>query len=191
MPRRILILDGHPDPRPERLGHALTNAYAEGALAAGHAVRRIALAGLNLPLITSAEAFTGPAPPAALQVQADIAWAQHLVLVHPLWLGSAPAVVKGVFEQVFRYGFALSVEDPLARPLKGRSARIVVTMGMPALAYRLIFGAFGVRSLERSVLNLAGVWPVRRILLGGVGGAGPDHIDAWLRRMRTLGASGR
>jgi putative NADPH-quinone reductase len=191
MTRRILILDGHPDPRPQRLGHALADAYAGGAVASGHAVRRIALAGLDLPLITSADAFAAPASSEVLQMQADITWSQHLVLVHPLWLGAAPAVVKGVFEQVFRYGFALSTEGPFARPLKGRSARLVVTMGMPALAYRAMFGAFGVRGLERSVLNLAGIWPVRRTLLGGVGAADRRRIEGWLQRMRALGAAAR
>ena len=38
--------------------------------------------------------------------------------------------------------------------LRGRAARVVVTMGMPALFYRVIFGAFGERSLERSVLRV-------------------------------------
>lgn len=188
---RILILDGHPDPRPERLGHALAEAYAQGARAAGHEVKVVRIAELALPNLTTAEAFTGPPPAAVVGLQADIRGAQHLAIFHPLWLGAAPAMVKGFFEQVFRYGFALSPSSPLARPLKGRSARLVVTMGMPAPAYALAFGAFGVRSLERSVLNLSGVWPTRRTLLGGVEQAPAARRQAWLEKMRRLGAAAR
>jgi len=50
MARRIVALDGHPDPRPERLGHALADAYAEGATSTSHEVRRVKLATLDLPL---------------------------------------------------------------------------------------------------------------------------------------------
>jgi hypothetical protein len=40
--RKILLINGHPDPSPERLCSGLTSAYAQGAQAAGHVVRRIA-----------------------------------------------------------------------------------------------------------------------------------------------------
>jgi putative NADPH-quinone reductase len=57
----------------------------------------------------------------------------------PLWLASMPALLKGFFEQALRPGFALGPTEPgrmWKKLLKGRSARIVVTMGMPALVYR-------------------------------------------------------
>ncbi|WP_091741437.1 NAD(P)H-dependent oxidoreductase [Phenylobacterium immobile] len=189
---RILILDGHPDPRPERLGRALVAAYAAGATKAGHDVRIIKVADLGLPVLRTAEAFASPHPPEEVRrAQDDIRWAQHLAIFHPLWLGAAPALLKGFFEQVFRYGFALSPDNPLARPLKGRTARTVVTMGMPAPLYGLAFGAFGVKALERSVLALAGFWPVRRTLLGGVGAISTATYGKWLARMRALGADAR
>lgn len=54
--RRILLIEGHPDPGSERLNHALVNAYAEGATAAGHGVRRIAVGALDFPFLKTAEA---------------------------------------------------------------------------------------------------------------------------------------
>lgn len=97
-------------------------------------------------------------------------------------------MLKGFFEQVFRYGFALSEAGPFARLLKGRSARIVVTMGMPAPLYRFVFGAFGVRGLKRSVLNLAGIWSVRHTLFGGVGEASAKLRASSARDRRRLSA---
>ena len=89
-----------------------------------------------------------------MPAQADIAWAEHLVLLFPLWLGDMPALVKGFLEQVARPGFAFKAEgsNPFAhKGLAGRSARVVVTMGMPALLYRWYFRAHSVKSLERNI----------------------------------------
>lgn len=48
------------------------------------------------------------APPPIRDAQATIAWAEHLIIVYPLWLGSMPAVLKAFLEQAFRPGFALA-----------------------------------------------------------------------------------
>jgi putative NADPH-quinone reductase len=41
MPRRVALIQGHPDQGTKRLCHALANAYAEGAAVAGHEITRI------------------------------------------------------------------------------------------------------------------------------------------------------
>ena len=114
------------------------------------------LAQLDFPLLRSEEAWKDGALPAALaQAQTDIAWAQHIVLFFPLWLGDMPALLKGFLEQVARPGFAFQAQgdDLFARKgLSGRSARVVVTMGMPALLYRWYFRAHSVKNLERNIL---------------------------------------
>lgn len=191
---RVLVVNGHPDPRPERLCAALCEAYAAGAIAAGHAVRRLDVGVLDFPLVREAQAFSGPAGAAdILEAQDAIRWCEHLVLVHPLWQGGVPALLKGFLEQVFRYGFALPAPgEGRGLPgglLGGRSARLIVTMGMPAAAYRLLFGAFGTRALERGLLRLAGFRPVRSSLLGAV--ERPGAPAAMLRRARRLGARAR
>ena len=62
--RRILIIQGHPDPAGRHFGHALADAYAEGAMAAGHEVRRIEVALLDFPLLRSqADWLKGAVPP--------------------------------------------------------------------------------------------------------------------------------
>lgn len=188
--QRIVVIQGHPDPDPARLCRALADRYAEGATEAGHAVARIDLATLDIPLLRTQVEFEHGALPATLREAAGaIAEAQHVVLVFPLWLGTAPALVKMFLEQVMRPGVAFA---PRRRgwpaPLfNGRSARVVVTMGMPALAYRWWFGAHGLRGLERNVLRFVGIRPVRRTLLGSVDTAGAARRADWLRRMRELG----
>ncbi|SDF68734.1 Putative NADPH-quinone reductase (modulator of drug activity B) [Limimonas halophila] len=192
-PTRILIIQGHPDPAGGHYGHALAHAYAEGAEAGGHTVERVAVAELDFPLVRSQQDFTETEPPAAIAgAQAAVERAQHIVLIYPLWLGTMPALLKGFLEQVFRPGFAFSYEKkgfPNGR-LTGRSARVVVTMGMPAFAYRWWFGAHSLRSLERNILKFCGIGPVRDSLVGSVDSAAA-HREKWLARMRGLGRAAR
>lgn len=191
--RRILVINGHPDPSPDRLDAALAAAYADGARAGRHEVRRLAVGELDFPLIGNADEFIkGSLPACIAEAQSQIAWAEHILLVFPLWLGGAPARLKGFLEQTFRYGFALpDLTEAKGFPqglLKGRSVRLVVTMGMPAWLYRLMFAAVGVRAIESGILGLSGLGPIRRTLIGGVDARGPHLLKA-VAKMRALGAS--
>ncbi len=106
-----------------------------------------------------------------------------------------PAKLKAFLEQTFRYGFALPREMPTNRfpkgLLGGRSARVIVTMGTPALLYRLIFGAVGVRALESGILKLSGLRPVRRWIVGGAGAMTPDAARRHLETAQALGRRAR
>jgi putative NADPH-quinone reductase len=189
--RRILIIQGHPDVTQTHLGHELAHAYAMAATAAGHQVRTATPAQLDFPLLRSQKEWeSGPLPTALQKAQDDIAWAQHLVLFFPLWMGDMPALLKGFLEQVARPGFAFRPEkgSPFGQKgLAGRSARVVVTMGMPALVYRFYFRAHSVRSLERNILGFVGIAPVNETLIGGVDQLGEEGWEKWRTRLAALG----
>jgi len=189
--RRVLLIQGHPDTIVPHLCHALADAYAEGAQQAGHEVRKVTVAELDFPLLRSQFAWEEGALPASLQQpQEDIRWAGHLVLFFPLWLGDMPALLKGFLEQVARPGFAFTrgSGSPFGRKnLTGRSARVVVTMGMPALVYRWYFRAHSVKALERNILGFVGIAPVHETLFGTVGDLKPDEAQKWFAQMRRLG----
>lgn len=190
MGKHVLIIDGHPDRREARLNHALAHAYAKSALLAGHEVRRIAVGELDFPLLScSEEFFEGSPPPAILSAQQDILWSDHIVIFYPLWLGSMPARLKAFFEQVMRPGFAYGQGAMSGLPkklLKGRSARIVVTMGMPAAFYNLIYRAHSLKSLERNILAFCGIGPIRASVIGGVDGNAVRRA-AWFRKLELFG----
>ncbi len=119
---RIVILQGHPDPGGSRFLHALADAYAAGAKAAGHELRVIDIAHLDFPLLrTQADYEHGAPPPSIAGAQKTIAWGEHLVFFFPLWLGTMPALVKGFLEQTLRPGYAVDtsgaqVEAPARWP---------------------------------------------------------------------------
>ena len=191
MPHRVVIIQGHPDPAGRHLCHGLADAYAEGATAAGNTVSRIDLAKLEIPVLRSQAEFESGSMPSSLNAARDaIVAADHIVLVFPLWLGTMPALVKAFLEQVMRPGiaFAYQTKGLPRKLLRGRSARIVVTMGMPALFYRWFFFAHAMRALNRNVLGFVGISPIRTSLFGKVENASDEKRQSWLGQMRALGA---
>jgi putative NADPH-quinone reductase len=116
-------------------------------------------------------------------------WAEHWLFLFPLWHGTMPALFKGFLEHIFGPGFPMEYGKSgfPKRLLAGRSARIVVTMGMPALMYRWYFGAYGVRGFERSVLSFAGIKPIRESLYDV---RRREEMGAWLEDMRRHGERG-
>jgi putative NADPH-quinone reductase len=189
MSKHVLIIDGHPDPDRARFIHALADAYAQGASEGGHAVRRIDVGTLDFALLRSASEWeTMPPVGAIAKAGEDIAWADHIVLLYPLWLGDVPALLKGFLEQVARPGVAFRYRDKgMPEKLwKGKSARVVVTMGMPGLLYRLFYRAHSLKSLERNILKFVGVSPIASSVLGMVQSS-PEKRSEWLHDMGDLG----
>lgn len=191
---RITIIQGHPTPGGH-FCHALAAAYAEGASAGSHQVRLITVADLEFTLLRSKADWDGAPPPAAIaEAQRKMAWAEHLVIIYPLWLGGMPALLKGFLEQALRPTFMTGgarAGGSWRTALKGRSSRIVTTMGMPAFVYRWYFGAHSLRSLKRGILSLVGIGPNRHTLIGTIEGMSDSKRTAWLEVMRRLGKRAR
>jgi putative NADPH-quinone reductase len=196
MGKRIVIIQGHPDVSDKHFGHALAREYAAGAEASGHEVRVINVAALDFPLLRSKEDFEHASAPDSIRgAQEAIRWADHLVIFHPLWLGMMPALLKAFLEQALRPGFAFAYSGGGARMpkklLAGKSARIVITMGMPALVYHWFFGAHGLKCLKRNILGFCGFGPIRQSLVGMVESGDGTAREKWLARMRNFGRDGQ
>ena len=129
MPRRLAIVQGHPDPAGNRLCHALADAYAEGAAATGHQVMRIEVARLDFPILRTQRDFeTGQVPESLVEARDAIVSAQHVSMIFPLWHGTMPALLKAFIEQVMRPGpsdtvNALSRRDCSPGARRGSSSR--------------------------------------------------------------------
>ena len=93
-----------------------------------------------------------------------------------------------------RPGFAFHADggNPYAKKgLTGRSARVVVTMGMPALVYRWFYRAHSVKSLERNILGFVGISPVNETLIGAVEKLGEAGVLEWQEKLRGLGRAAK
>ena len=113
------------------------------------------------------------------------------MFVFPLWLGTMPTLFKGFLEHIFRPGFAMEYRKSgfPKKLLAGRSARIVVKMGIPPLLYRWYFGAYGLRYFERSMLSFAGIKPIRESLYGLMRSDEKTRAG-WLEDIRAHGGLG-
>ncbi|ACO31699.1 MULTISPECIES: NAD(P)H-dependent oxidoreductase [Acidobacterium] len=185
---RIVILVGHA--RKETYGEALAESYACGARLAGHEVQLFVLSKLAFDPILH-EGFSRPQPlePDLEKVHGALVAADHLVIVFPLWMGNMPAILNGFIERIFQpeYCEAERRKQSFPQPLKGKSGLIVMTMGMPALAYRCWYGPHALRILRNFVLWHIGVHPTRVQLIGRVEAIGHRGRSHWLNRMEELG----
>ena len=192
MSKRVLVVDGHPDKDRARFCHALADAYVAGAREGGHETRLIVLADAEFPLLRTAAEFDQPPETASiLSACDDIAWANHIVFVFPLWIGSAPALLRAFLEQTARGAFFARTEGRgIQQRLTGRTARLIVTMGMPAFVYSLGFGAHGLKSIAKSALGFAGIAPTKMTLFGAAGEQSATVAKTRLRQVRALGERG-
>ena len=192
MKNRILIIDGHPDPKGPHFVHELADFYRQGAKEGGHEVRVLRVGALRFPLLTSSKAYLkGKVPASIVAAQKSIRWADHVVLMYPLWLGTLPAKLKGFIEQVLRPGFAFEPRGVGKHPRKlltGRSARIVVTRGMPELFDEVDRSPRSIRNIAGDVLGMCGVRPVRITVVEGADTLTAVERDKVHYDMRRLGA---
>jgi NAD(P)H dehydrogenase (quinone) len=108
--KKILILNGHPD--KESYNYALAEAYFKGAKASGADVQIIHIRDLhfNLNLQYGYRKRTDLEPD-LLMTQEKLKWAEHLVLVYPVWWGSVPAIMKGFLDRTLLPGFAFQKRE--------------------------------------------------------------------------------
>lgn len=202
MPRKakyITIIQGHPDPQPSHFGHALAETYVRGAKEAGHDTHVINVAMLDFPLLRSKQELEHGEPPAAIrQAQAELARADHVVMIYPVWNGGLPALLRGFLEQTFRPAFIFPDAKPneklgflsyfnQRKALKGKTAHIIATMQMPAFVYRWYFHPH----TEKNTFSLGGIGPIRESLIGLVETPDGRKREEWLRKMYVSGREGR
>ncbi len=184
---RILVVVGHPIERS--FCEALGDAYARGAQGAGHHVEVVKTALMTFdPVLRTGYREVQPLEPDLVAAHEAMLAAEHLVFIFPLWLGSMPALMKGFLERIlqpdiiepFRQGKFVPV-------LQGKSARIMMTMGMPGLIYRWYYGAHALKLLKRNILGFVGVSPIRTTIHGMIEQVGDGQRRRWLDEAEALG----
>jgi putative NADPH-quinone reductase len=186
MPKRILVILGHP--RNKSFCGALADSYIEGAQAAGAVVRHIKLADLKFNAVSGAEGKK--LEPDLARAQDDIAWAQHIVFAYPSWWSTMPALLKGFLDRVLTPCFAFKFHTEhywWERLLKGRTARLLVTVDSPVILHYLYFLAPGHTMMKRGILGFCGIRPVKASTFGAVVDSDDAQRKTWLLKARRLG----
>lgn len=195
MPRKIILLNGHPG--ETSLSSALTDAYQQAAEARDHEVRRHDIRAMAFDADFGQSGFRGAKPlePALERFMADVEWSDHLVLAAPLWWGGLPARLKGLFDRALLPGTAfdprrmsMGFPEPL---LKGRTARVMITADTPGWAMRVLYRRAVQVQLGRQILGFVGFGPVRFSHFAPVEHANENRVRKWIGEAGRLGREGR
>ena len=185
---KILLIDAHP--RAGSFCDALADEYRSGALAAGHELREVSLRELDFDPLFDGYGSGQALEPALQRAQREISWSDHLVFVYPTWWGGPPALLKGFVDRVFLPGFAFRYESGklLQTPLlKGKTARLLVTMDAPSPIYHLVLGAPGHRQMRRAVFDFCGIKSLGSHEFSALKFTNASVRKAMLMRARLLG----
>lgn len=188
--KKIVVITGHPD--PDSFCSALSQAYINSARGQAAEIRHIDLSKLSFGLNLKYGYRQRTELEDELQeAQRSIAWADHLVLIYPTWWGTMPAVLKGFFDRVFLPGFAYKYRQNSKlwdKLLKGKTARLIVTMDTPSWFNRLVYQQAGHIVMKRNILQFCGVKPVRITQFCGVAYTDKAKRELWLQRVSKLGS---
>ena len=183
MSKNIVVILGHPD--SNSYCGDLANAYAQAAEGSGHRVKVFKLG----DIVFDSTLHHGynkrqELEPGLQEIKDAITWANHLVFVYPIWWGSMPSLLKGMFDRVFLPGFAFKYRENSQlwdRLLSGRSAHVIMTMDTPPWYFRLVYGMPAHNQIKRTILEFCGIKPVKITSIGPVRYATPAKRAQWLK----------
>lgn len=187
--KKILVLLGHPD--KETLNGSLADAYESAAKVAGHEVRRKNIGDLHFdPMLHKGYKVIQELEPDLKELQDDFRWAEHVVIIYPLWWSSMPALMKGLFDRIWLPAFAFRfIKAPDGKStmgwnklLKGKTCRVIVTLKNFPIMERFMFGDY-TAELVHAILRFAGF----KVKLTEIGNAErmPDRAKAALVKKIT------
>jgi putative NADPH-quinone reductase len=189
--RKVLVILGHP--RTDSFGGALADTYVTSAKQAGHDTREIRLGDLRFdPVLHQGYKGEQALEPDLQAAQADLRWADEIVFVFPIWWGGLPAQLKGFLDRVLLPGFAFRYEGGGKLPvalLKGRTARLIITMDTPRWIDRWLYGSPALRQLKYPILRFCGIRLTRTVFLAPVIQSDPRQREAWMAKVRRLALS--
>lgn len=191
---RILVVVGHP--LTGSLTHALAAAYAQAARTAGAEVRVHDLAVTPFPHdpasradLRAPDGDTTHLDPAVAALVDDVRWAEHLVVLHPQWWGTYPAVLKAYLDRVMLSGVTFRYRSGSlpTRLMQGRTARTVMTMDSPGFWNRFAYRDAAGASLGRATLAYCGYRLTGRTTFAKVRFSSPEQRTRWLATTARLG----
>jgi NAD(P)H dehydrogenase (quinone) len=188
---RVLVVYAHP--HAESFNHAVLEKFVQGLHFKGHEAEILDLyaQGFN-PLLSAADLASLQAgeTPADIQAQQDqVARAEGLAFIFPIWWSSMPAVLKGWIDRVFSLGFAYAFkeEGPVGL-LKHQKALLITTAG----GDQAFFDHSGIQkaiqmTIDLGVFAFTGIPKVQHEFFYNVVQADPATREKYLEKAFSLG----
>ncbi|WP_119395687.1 NAD(P)H-dependent oxidoreductase [Salinibius halmophilus] len=188
--KNILVLNANP--KTDSLNKSLAATYAKAAQAKHHVqVMNIGELTFDSNLQQGYEKIQ-PLETDLVTLQTQLKWANHVVIITPVWWGTVPAVFKGALDRILLPGFAFKYEAGKLFPkklLEGKTSELIITLDTPAWWYKLVQGNVVYRHLKRTVLGFVGIKNKRSKYFGPVISAKPKTIAQWHTEVERLGAT--
>jgi putative NADPH-quinone reductase len=189
--KKVLIINAHPN--KESYNEALAQEYYKGCLSSKNEVAMISLRELQFDYNLSGGFHTKTELENDLKAaQEKITWAQHIVIIHPVWWGTFPAVLKAFFDRVLLPGFAFKYRQnsPLwDKLLANKTAHIIYTSDTPSFIYKWFYGKPSVKIIKNRVLGFCGIKTTKVVGIGPIRNSTPEFRQKWLNKIYKLGAS--
>jgi NAD(P)H dehydrogenase (quinone) len=190
--KKIFLLLGHPD-RVGMCGN-LADAYEVGAREGGHEIQRMNLGEMQFdPILHKGYRAMQELEPDLKKFQELVGWADHFVIIYPVWWVGMPALLKGLFDRAWLPGSAfryIKMKDGRRtmfwhRLYRGKTARTILTSGTAPWIVRFLPGNVNAQ-LKWGLLWFAG-FTVRSLWLGPAENVAEVVCTRWCDRAKDLG----
>ncbi len=188
---KIYLLLGHSD--AATLSGALADTYEVAAKGAGHEVRRHNIGEMHFdPVLHEGYKTIQELEPDLKDFQENVRWAEHIVIVYPVWWSSMPALLKGLFDRAWLPHFAFNFAHhglTWKKLLKGRTARVITTANSSPWMLWFMYGP-PTAALELALLRFAGI-RARSTVFGPSERASDRTKAKWFRKIERLARKGK
>ena len=118
------------------------------------------------------------------EYKGHLEWAEHLVMIFPVWWMTTPAMTKGFIDKVIFPAIAYDMKDGrLVSRLSLRKVTVITTMNTPADIYREVFGNPLEGSLIKGTFRQIGIENIEWTSLSEVKQVSRGQREAWLEEI--------
>ncbi|MBI2120689.1 MAG: NAD(P)H-dependent oxidoreductase [Parcubacteria group bacterium] len=186
----ILIIYAHPDTKPRGNGWHILSEVQSALVSVG---KKYVLVDLYKdgfdPVLRKEEHYVSGGKeiaPEVLAYQKLISDAEQLIVIHPIWWGGMPAILKGFFDRVLTPGFGYKYVRGIPKKLfPDKKAVVFVTSAGPWWYSRVVQEARAQRNMRKDVLGFLGV-KTKVFLLPKAGGI-TEESKSRIRELVTHG----
>lgn len=186
--KKILVINGHPN--KESFCNAIAESYHKASAANGNEVELVHLRDLKFDLnLSNGFSRNIELEPDVIKSQQLITWANHIVIVHPVWWGSVPALLKGFFDRVLLPGFAFKYKENSVlwdKLLSGKTGHVIYTSDTPNWLYKYVFFAPSVNQVKKRTLQFCGINPVKVTAIEPIRKSTQKFREDWLVKIEEL-----
>ena len=135
----ILIVTAHPSSKA--VTHSIAKTYADTKRSQGHVIEIVNLYAkeYRVDTLTFENIREFPISSVQKKFHQQLLWSHEIVVIHPLWWGMPPSIMKSWAELAFwpGIGYKYTQEGKVNKLLEGKSAKIFATCGSSSWYYYL------------------------------------------------------